>query len=137
MERSYINEYTEMRIKEGILYIKYKPNLKITLEVAMQCVNDRLNFCEGIPYPMIAELSDMKEVSKEAKKYLSSEEATIGIVAGAFIVRNHFYKLIGSVFVSLYVNLHPHTPPSKLFNNKSEAINWIKKFITLAPSKTV
>ncbi len=67
MGKSYINEYTEMRINEGILFIKYKPNLKITLEVAMQCVKDRLNFCEGVSYPMIAELSDMKEVSKEAK----------------------------------------------------------------------
>jgi hypothetical protein len=122
------NEYTKMTITEGVLIIVYKEKLKITLDIAKQCVQDRIKFCKGESYPMVAALGDIHEPDQEAKKYLSSHEAMEGISAGAFIVKNHLYRLIGSVFIGLYVNLTRNSPPAKLFSNYDSAIAWARKY---------
>lgn len=122
------NEYTRMTIHEGVLLIEYNPKLKITLDIAKQCVAARREFCNGKSYPIIATISGIKEPEKTAKKYLSSSEAMEGISAGAFIVKNHFYRLIGTAFIGLYVNFNKNSPPTKLFSNYDSAIEWAKKY---------
>ncbi|MFO0356740.1 MAG: hypothetical protein ACK50A_07285 [Sphingobacteriaceae bacterium] len=51
-----------------------------------------------------------------------------GVTAGAFIVENHMQRLIGSVFISLYVNMNEVQVPTKLFNTKSAAMAWAKPY---------
>jgi len=123
------NQYTKMTIDNGILLIEYNPKLKITLPIAKQCVQDRINFCKGKPYPIVAKMNELNEPEKPAKKYLSTKEAMVGITAGAFIVSNHFHRLIGTVFIGLYVNLNRNSPPAKLFSNYDSAIAWARKYV--------
>lgn len=122
------NAYSEMRIEEGVMVISYKPELNITLEVAKICVEDRLKFANGRRFPLVVAMKGMKGITKEAKTYLASDDAMKGIIAGAFIVENHLQRLVGSVFISLYVNMNEVKVPSKLFNSKSAAMAWAKPY---------
>lgn len=124
----YSNAYSDMKIEEGILVISYKPQLNITLEVAKICVEDRIKFSNGKMYPLVVYMNEMKEISKEAKTYLASDKWMHGVTAGAFIVENHMQRLIGSVFISLYVNMNEVQVPTKLFNTKSAAMAWAKPY---------
>jgi len=122
------NQYTKMSISDGVLIIEYNPKLKINLEIAKCCVRDRIDFCKGKSYPIVAWISEINEPEKSAKKYLSSKEALKGISAGAFIVNGHFCRFMGTVFIGLYVNFNKNSPPAKLFSNYDSAINWAKKY---------
>ena len=122
------NAYSEMKIEDGVLVISYKPELNITLEVAKICVDDRLKFTKGKMFPLVVHMNEMKEISKEAKTYLASDKGMKGVTAGAFIVENHMQRLIGSVFISLYVNMNEVKVPTKLFNNLGAAMDWVKPY---------
>jgi hypothetical protein len=122
------NEYTRMTIEDGILFIEYQPNLIITLEIAQKCVGDRLRFCKGKSYPMLADITTIKASDKEAREYLSSEEGIKGITAGAFMVKSQFTRLLGTVFLSLNLNFNAKRPPAKLFVDKEDAKEWLKQY---------
>lgn len=128
MGTKFENEFTIMRIENGILFIDYKPKLIVDITVAKKCVADRIKFTNGVSYPIVANVDNIKETQKDAKDYLATDEALVGITAGAFIVKSHFYRLIGSVFLSLYVNFNPNKPPAKLFANEEDAIKWASNF---------
>lgn len=124
----FVNNYSEMKIEEGVLVVNYKPQMNITLEIAKICVEDRLKFTNGNYFPMVVFMNEIKEISKEAKTYLASEQAMDGITAGAFVVENHMQRLIASVFISLYINMSEGKVPSKLFSNKGSAMAWAKQY---------
>lgn len=121
---SFENEYTKMQFVKGVLLIEYKTKLIIDLEVAKKCVADRLLFSKGKRYPIVADMRNVIRTSKEAKQFLSTNAAIEGISAGGFVAQNHFERLLGSVFLSLYVNFNPTKPPVKIFSSVEEAINW-------------
>lgn len=122
------NAYTQMKIEDGVLVVTYLPNLDITIDIARICVEDRIKFTNNKMYPLLAFISEMQNVSKEAKEYLASAESMKGITAGAFVVENHLQRLIGSVFISLYINMNEVKVPTKLFNNKQAAMVWAKQY---------
>jgi hypothetical protein len=122
------NEYTRMKIEDGILFVEYPSNLTITLQIAEKCVSDRLKFCKGKSYPMLADISNIKASQREAREYLSSEEGIKGITAGAFIVKSQFTRLLGTVFLSLNLNFNAKRPPAKLFVDKDDAKEWLKQY---------
>lgn len=102
--------------------------MHITLEVAKICVEDRLKFTNGKYFPIVVFMKEIKEISKEAKAFLASEQSMDGITAGAFVVENHMQRLIASVFISLYINMSEGKVPSKLFSNKGSAMAWAKQY---------
>lgn len=124
----FVNDYSEMRIEEGVLLVNYKPQMNITIDIAKICVNDRMVFTKGDYFPLVVHMSEIKEISKEAKAFLASDEGMRGITAGAFIVENHLQRLMASVFISLYINMNVGKVPSKLFNNKNAAMVWAKQY---------
>jgi hypothetical protein len=126
--QTFTSEYTFMKIEDGILIVEYPANLVITLEIAQKCVADRIKFCQGKSYPMLADISTLKASQKDAREYLSSEEGIKGITAGAFIVKNQFTQLLGTVFLSLNLNFNAKRPPAKLFTDKSEAKEWLLQY---------
>lgn len=118
------NDYTEMWIEDGILYSKYASNLKVTLEMAKINVQERLNLSEGKSYPMLVYGANLTQLDNEAGKYLGTEEALVGIKAGAFLAATQFDYLIIRLFM---VILTPKVP-TKLFLNEQRAMIWLNKY---------
>ncbi len=123
-EAYFKNEYTEMWIENGILYSKYAPNLKVTLDIAKVNVEERLKLCKGQSYPMFVYGANLRQLDKEAGKYLSSAEGTKGIKAGAFLAESHLDYLIMSLFVAAFSSPFP----VKVFLYELKAQIWLNEF---------
>lgn len=118
------NEYTEMWIKDGILYSKYTTSLKVTLDIAKINVEERLKLCNGVSYPMFVYGANLKQLDREAAKYLASGDGIKGIKAGAFLAESQFDYLIMSLFVAAFSSPFP----VKVFLYEHKAQEWINKY---------
>jgi hypothetical protein len=104
-----------------IACIKFNKAIKIELEHAIEMVGTRKKATNNTPRLVIMDGTNITNVSKEARDYLSSEEATEGIIAGAFLVDSPLTKILGNFFLKI----SKPNKPSKLFTNREEAIEWL------------
>ncbi len=126
MEPNYVeNSYLRLHIKkDGILYAEYAQDLKVTLEIAKECIAMRLRFTEDRFYPCLANVSGIVSTSKEAREYFASEEALRGFKALAILTHSTISKIIGN----FYINFDKPGVPSKIFNSEKTALKWLKQF---------
>ena len=117
-------QYVKLRIENGILFGKFAKDLNIDFEIAKHCVETRINFTNHTAYPFIIDLREVKSVSKEAREYLG-EEGSQYIKAGALLTSSFFTKTLGNFFLAL----NTPTIPSKLFQNESDAVEWLKSYM--------
>lgn len=117
------NEYTKMWIEDGVLYTTYSPNLSVTLDIAKQCIADRLKFTNGESYPMLCDIRNIKETDPHARSYMSKGDGIKDISAGAFIVKTQLEKFLFNTFFRL--NKPPL--PGRIFTDTKEALAWLKK----------
>jgi hypothetical protein len=118
------DEYLKAWIEDDILYGEYSLNLEMTLDIAMETVKIRHNLAGKKPYPVIIDLHNLKSITKEARDFLAKGKAVESVIAIALISRTNLHKIIGN----LYLTFSKPSVPTKLFNNKNEAIAWIKQF---------
>ena len=113
-----------MVLEDGILFAVYG-DLDITLEIAEEAVESRHVFTKGKSYPLVADISQVASITKEARLYFSSDVAVKGITAGALLVNSAFSTFIGNFFLSV---TDPNPFPSRLFRDRASAIKWLQKF---------
>jgi hypothetical protein len=117
------NAFITSWIEDGILFALYKKDAVIGLQAAKELVALRKNISKGASYPCLIYIKNIKAMSKEARTYFAGQEATEGIIKGAFVTDSTFTMVMGNLFLTLDKPL----VPSKLFTNKKEAIEWLKK----------
>jgi hypothetical protein len=118
------NAYTELRINNGIMHSIFKPDLVINLEIAKTLVNERLKVSDGKDQLLLFDISNLVSVDLEAIQYLSTGEAIKHITAGAIYSSNPIAKFAGKLFI----DVNRPKPPTMLFNNKTDAIDWLYRF---------
>ena len=126
MKQSYLeNEFVEFWIEDGIIYNRYKPDLKkLTLDVAERIVQDRLTVSNGVTMPVFIDLTNAISMDKVARKYLATGDAMRYLSASALLVRNEITKLGGNI----YVRIGKPSIPTKLFTDQEKAIHWLQQF---------
>ena len=115
--------YLTLVVEDGILIGTYTAGIKVDLKVAKQMVEFRLIFSAGKSYPFFADVREVKMINKEARDYFASSEGIKGIIATAVFVDNFVSKTIGNFFI----NFSRPAIPTRIFSNRSEAINWLKE----------
>ncbi|MDD4218148.1 MAG: hypothetical protein PHZ24_12545 [Bacteroidales bacterium] len=122
MENGFENEYVYLNMIDDILHVTYKPNALITLEAAKQVVKDRLEYVNFVPKCILAEVSNIKNSSKEAREYLSKSDGGLkGIIAGAFVSKQVFSYFILNLFFKIVMP----SVPTKYFMEKEQALEWL------------
>ena len=102
----------------------YSPKLEIDIHIAKELVDNRLDYTGGRPAYTLIDFTNVKSVTKEARDYMNSPEGGLrGLLGGAFLSNN----VVATLFVNLYLKVNIPTIPAKMFTNKVEAINWLKK----------
>ena len=110
--------------EDDIVFFKYAPKLEMTIEVAREIVNSRLNYTGGRFVYTLIDFTNVKSVTKEARDYMNSAEGGLkGILGGAFLSNN----VVATLFVNLYLKVSHPAIPAKFFTNRDEAIRWLKK----------
>lgn len=119
-------EYAETWLEDGMTVQKYKKGLRMTLEIAQTLVSERLAVADGVTRPGLADITGLYwTTDTKAMKFLSSEEATKLVSAGAFYVSNFAQRMAMRFFMSV---MKESPVPAKIFDDREDAMEWLKQF---------
>lgn len=116
-------EYVFMTIKDGLFEMTYKPLKLVDIGIAKVIVKERLEFKGGVNYPCLFDVSPVKEITKEARDYMANEGNDF-VLASALLINSPLLKMMGNFFITV----NKPKNPTKLFNNKDEALQWLQQF---------
>lgn len=119
------NTYVRFEYIDGILKGTYKDD-KITLDTAKKIVQKRLEFTENKILPIMITEVGLKQIDREARTFLGSEEAAIGLSASALISTSALTRHLANFF--LKITARKGKLPARVFSNELEAIQWLKTF---------
>lgn len=118
------SEYIQYRIEDGVLFADYKEIEMLSLPIAKNIIATRKALIKGRSFPMLLDLTKVKNASKESLSFFASKYSTEGVLKGAFIVStSSFARLMFNFFLLIY---NPG-PSCRLFQSKDEALKWLKK----------
>jgi hypothetical protein len=118
--------YILYEIRDNILIATYKKGLKINLDTARKIVADRRAVMGNKSMPVMVLNQGVISMDKEARDYLSSEDANRGLKAGAIISDSVFTSILSNFFLSV----SKPKIPAKLFTSQDQAMKWLQKFNT-------
>ncbi len=120
------NEFVSLSHVGDIIIGKYKANCIIDLKAAkiIEKQRDAAIRKMGVKKVyVIADVSEMKSISPEARKYFSSPEQNKQFIATAYVIKT----LTAYVLSQFYIKLTPNKPmPEKAFRKMDEALNWVQ-----------
>ncbi|SFS83958.1 hypothetical protein SAMN04487906_1839 [Zhouia amylolytica] len=117
------NDVASFWIQDEILFFNYKPGVAIHLPEAIRIVSDRLKLQQGEAYPILCNIQGVKEVSKQARRYLATE-GTLLTKAVAFIS----HTPLAHILSQLYVKGNMPSIPTCVVQTKEEGIKFLKEF---------
>lgn len=123
----HITAYAEFELENGILTITFMP-MDITLAIAKEIVQTRIEYSAGQSYPGLADVRKVRGIDREAREYFSSDEARVGVIAGALLIDSQFSSSIANFF--LKVTLSKPKIPTRIFSKKEKALSWLSGFVT-------
>lgn len=107
---------------DDIVFIDYNKNLEVSLVLAQEMVDNRLEFTNNKPHYVIIDATGIKSMSLDAKNYLLDPDyGTKNILGSAIIANNPVSAMIANIFTKGAKNF-----PSRFFSKKADAIKWIK-----------
>lgn len=123
--QTYIGNCYRLKLLDGILYVTYIGG-PITLDIAKDLVKNRINLTKGRTVPVLVNIVKVKGIDREARDYLSTEDGTSGLKAGAIVTSSVFTRHMANIFMKISFN---HSKmPAKMFTKESEAIDWLSQF---------
>lgn len=123
-ESSQETDFCWMWVSNGVLFVKYKPSLVMTVEVAKQMYYERLKFSNGISRPLLLDGRNFISMDRATMKFYKTKEVIQYITAGAFLTGNALTSLAGNLFLTLEKPLIP----TKLFTEEQKALEWLEKY---------
>lgn len=117
----------KFEIKDGILLGPYPDGAEIELADIKKMISERIEFLNGNKVPALVDITGVKKVSKEARDYMATSQASEGIVAAAILSKSMFSTFLCNFFIK--VSLIKAPIPIKQFTNESEALLWLKQYI--------
>jgi hypothetical protein len=109
----------------GILRAQSKLNVDLTLEDAQDVVRQIGGLCKDQRRPILVDLTGLKSMSRDARKYFSGPETAKVESAAALLVNSPIAKAIGNFFMGLNKGLIP----ARLFTSEAQALEWLREFL--------
>lgn len=121
--RKFKNNNIEMWLEDGIFHVVVLTD-SFSLDVAEQCVRERMRITQGKSYPMLSDSRNVSNFDKEARSFLSLDVHVLYLTAGAILIESQLQKVLGNFF------LHINKPsvPARLFTDREKALAWLEDF---------
>ncbi len=124
METKIIETQFAILIQEvNFLKTIYKNNINISIENAIEIVNERLAITSNELHKVLVIIPKKIEMSKAARDYLSGPEGIKNLTATAIVVNSKYSNFITKLFVKLI----PPPIPTKIFSTEAKALEWLNK----------
>lgn len=109
---------------DGICYTVVKPNVEIDIKDALANSLVIKEISSGQTFPLLVNLKAIKSITKDARDHFSMGNRTPGVNAIAMLIESPGSRIIGNFFLGL----NKPAVPTKLFNEKNQAMEWLKQF---------
>lgn len=123
MEICNVLDSAVIRLEDGIISVVFEKDTRLTLELAKQLVEARVELSENKDYPLFVDIRGVVDIDEATRKYLSGAEGTKYALAAAVLIDNPLSKFFGNLFIKV----DKPNKPLKLFSSKSKAIKWLKQ----------
>lgn len=120
-ENKFILSYNE---EEGYYELFIRDNVEIFIDDIHLIINSQKQL-SGLKIPMLISGGQYATTNTETLKYISVNENMPYSKCAAFIVSSISQKLLGNFYLKIY---KPQRP-TRFFNNKNDAISWLKQYI--------
>ena len=108
---------------ERIIHIEFKASDQHGIEEARGIVAAHNQLANGTPCPVLADIQSVTVgADRAARKHYVSDESSRFTTGMAMLVASPMQRMLGNIFFKL--NRPPY--PTRLFNGKQEAIQWLK-----------
>jgi hypothetical protein len=113
------------KLPADILFVEYEPDLKVDLAAAKEIVAQRLAFTKNKSHYVLIDITNVKEVTAEAKAYMQDPQGGLrGILGAAFLAHTPPGQLMAHIYTKTKADF-----PSRFFNDKEEALAWLKEIM--------
>lgn len=110
---------------DGIMYAHILKNSDDQVEVQKKASKAIGEMTAGKKVPLLIEYEGIFLPSLEARDYWAKEDSTPFTKAEAYVMKWLPMKLIGN----FYLNFNKPPRPTRIFNNRDEALIWLKTFL--------
>ncbi|MEM6522359.1 MAG: hypothetical protein AAGF85_10895 [Bacteroidota bacterium] len=116
--------YAYMKIENSIFIFVYKPQELLNAEIANICIEDRFKYCEYEPYPVLADIRQVKSFTKEARDLLATKGTDL-LSAAAILVKSPVQRMI----TNFYIEVNKPKKPTRMFTDEKKALKWLSKYV--------
>lgn len=120
-----VNGYYTWMGKDGIGRTCVKPNIDITLEDALENTEVVTALYQNKKFPLLIDSRKIKSMSYEARHHFSVRNRETVTCAFGIIIKSVISRVLGN----FYLGINKPTVPTKLFDNESAAVKWLKQFV--------
>lgn len=107
---------------DGIIYVSFCNDVELNILDFIDWSAAMKVFCEDRKYPVLIDLSNIKNFSQEIVNYAINEErANEYAIATAIVVKNSMDRILGNFILKL---TNPYDG-SQLFSTQEKAISWL------------
>jgi hypothetical protein len=124
MAKTLDTPYVYYELHDDLLIGTYKKGLKINLEIAKEIVKAWQEFTNHKPVLQLVYNAGVISMDKQARDYLSSDEAVGKIIAGAIVLDSAFGSFLGNFFLSV----SKPKMRARIFSKTEDALKWLDKF---------
>ena len=116
-----------------VVFVEFLNNLKVDIAVAKELVADRIRFTKNEKHYFIIDVSNVREITTEAKEFLQHPNMGLkNILGAAFIATNPVAILFANIFIKTQKDFD-----AKLFSNKEDAFEWLVEYRQIANGKSL
>lgn len=117
------SKYIKFEIKDSVIIGTYAKEFQIDLEIAKQILEQRILFQAGKEYSALADINDLKSMTKEARDYFAQKGGkdllALAVIADSFVSR---------IVANLFITFSRPKVPTKCFQSRDEALKWLRQF---------
>lgn len=118
----FVTDYFTIWIENGIIHTTYPPNSVINLETAKKIVEDRKNYTNGIEYPALVDIRNLKKADYSAMKFLASKDSYQSLSRVAIFSDKNLSK----IFFNFWLKVDHPFKPTRYFTNRSMAYLYLQ-----------
>jgi hypothetical protein len=119
---------------EGIIITRVLPDIRQSLNDAVENVSVSAEACGGRPAPIIVDLRQAVPLDAETRHYYTGKQLTDFFISIAILVPiGAFGKMMGN----LYLRVANPGVPSRLFDSETEAMRWSVQRLNLSSRQRV
>jgi hypothetical protein len=105
-----------------IVFAEFRPDLKVDLDEAREIVTNRLEFTRNRKHFLILDVSNVRQLTAEAKEFMQRPDAGLkNILGAAFTGGNPVAVLIANIFIK-----SPKDFQARFFTSREAAVSWIE-----------